>query len=49
MERSLRAVGCDLPLLVIPYDEDLFELPPNAEWWGAGSSLIGCKGTMAIE
>jgi hypothetical protein len=35
MERSLRAVGCDLPLLVIPYDEDLFELPPNAEWWGS--------------
>ena len=33
MERSLRAVGCDLPLLVIPYDDDLFELPPNAEWW----------------
>ena len=35
MERSLRAVGCDLPLLVIPYDDDLFKLPPNAEWWGS--------------
>ncbi len=33
MERSLRAVGCDLPLLVIPYDEKKFELPPNASWW----------------
>lgn len=33
MERSLRAVGCNLPLRVIPYDEDRFELPANAEWW----------------
>ena len=33
-ERSLRAVGCDLPLLVIPYDDqEGFDLPPNAEWW----------------
>ena len=33
-ERSLRAVGCDLPLLVIPYDQDdKFDLPRNAEWW----------------
>lgn len=32
-ERSLRAVGCDRPLLVIPYNDDLFDLPPNAEWW----------------
>jgi hypothetical protein len=27
MERSLRATGCQLPLLVIPYDDKLFELP----------------------
>jgi hypothetical protein len=33
MERSLRAVGCNLPLLVIPYDETRFDLPANAEWW----------------
>jgi hypothetical protein len=33
MERSLRAVGCDLPLLVIPYDDARFDLPKNAEWW----------------
>jgi len=33
MERSLRATGCDLPLLVIPYDDRRFELPPNAQWW----------------
>jgi hypothetical protein len=33
MERSLRAVGCDLPLLVIPYDDRKFDLPPNATWW----------------
>ena len=33
LERSLRAVGCDLPLDVIPYDERRFELPKNASWW----------------
>jgi hypothetical protein len=33
MERSLRATGCRLPLGVIPYDEQRFELPPNAAWW----------------
>ena len=32
-ERSLRAAGCDLPLLVIPYGDDLFQLPSNSEWW----------------
>lgn len=32
MERSLRAAGCSLPLSVIPYDDNLFELPANAEW-----------------
>ncbi len=33
MERSLRKVGCDLPLRVIPFDENIFNLPVNAEWW----------------
>lgn len=33
MERSLRATGCDLPLWVIPYNDEKFELPPNASWW----------------
>ncbi len=33
MERSLRAVGCRLPLAVIPYDAQKFELPANASWW----------------
>ena len=33
MERSLRATGCQLPLLVIPYDENLFDLPDGATWW----------------
>jgi hypothetical protein len=33
MERSLRSTGCDLPLLVIPYDDTRFDLPPNAQWW----------------
>jgi hypothetical protein len=32
MERSLRATGCDLPLWVIPYDDQIFPLPPNASW-----------------
>lgn len=33
MERSLREVGCDLPLWVIPFDDSRFELPTNAIWW----------------
>jgi hypothetical protein len=33
MERSLRATGCRLPLAVIPYDEQRFDLPANATWW----------------
>ena len=33
MERSLRATGCQLPLLVIPYDDNLFELPDGSTWW----------------
>jgi hypothetical protein len=32
MERSLRATGCRVPIRVIPYDDNLFELPPNASW-----------------
>jgi len=33
MERSLRGVGCDLPVMVIPYDDKLFDLPANSSWW----------------
>jgi hypothetical protein len=33
LERSLRATGCTLPLLVIPYDGETFPLPENASWW----------------
>lgn len=33
MERSLRATGCKLPLYVIPFDEQTFDLPENAHWW----------------
>ncbi len=33
MERSLRSAGCHLPLLVIPYNNDLFELPKGSSWW----------------
>jgi hypothetical protein len=32
MERSLRATGCDIPLYVIPYDDNKFDLPPNSFW-----------------
>jgi hypothetical protein len=33
MVRSLRAAGCDLPVWVIPYDSETFELPENCFWW----------------
>ncbi len=33
MVRSLRAVGCNLPVWVIPYDDNKFELPENCIWW----------------
>ncbi len=33
MERSLRATGCKLPLWVIPYDDNLFDLPTGSHWW----------------
>ena len=33
MERSLRKTGCELPLWVIPYDNNRFDLPENSIWW----------------
>ncbi|MCC5833748.1 MAG: hypothetical protein JJU20_03360 [Opitutales bacterium] len=33
MERSLRATGCDLPVRVIPFSDDRFDLPEGSEWW----------------
>jgi len=33
MERSLRATGCVLPIRVIPYNDDLFDLPNGSVWW----------------
>lgn len=33
MERSLRAVGCNLPLWVIPYNDQRFDLPEGSIWW----------------
>ena len=33
MERSLRSTGCTLPLWVIPYDDNKFDLPEGATWW----------------
>lgn len=31
--RSLRATGCDLPVRVIPYNDDLCDLPDGCSWW----------------
>ncbi|HVX25699.1 MAG TPA: putative nucleotide-diphospho-sugar transferase [Parafilimonas sp.] len=33
MIRSLRASGCNLPVWIIPFDNDRFELPVNCAWW----------------
>jgi len=33
MERSLRATGYRAPLFVIPYNDDLFDLPTGSSWW----------------
>ena len=33
MERSLRKTGCTLPIMAIPYDSELFELPSGSTWW----------------
>jgi len=33
MIRSLRATGCNLPVWVIPYNDEKFELPENCIWW----------------
>jgi len=33
MEHSLRATGSELPIWVIPYDDNLFELPEGFTWW----------------
>lgn len=33
MVRSLRSTGCNLPVWVIPYSDDKFELPENCLWW----------------
>lgn len=39
LERSLRATGCSIPLSVIPYDDDLFELPKGSSWWSVPEIL----------
>lgn len=33
MVRSLRSTGCDLPVWVIPFNDDKFDLPENCIWW----------------
>src|SRR6478609_7478064 len=49
MERSLRATGCTLPLWVIPYDDNRFELPPNAIWWQIDNIITWLEGKMASK
>jgi len=39
MIRSLRATGCNLPVWVIPYDDNKFELPENCIWWEMGEVI----------
>src|SRR5580658_7111719 len=33
MERSLRATGCQLPVRVIPFTDERFDLPDGSAWW----------------
>jgi hypothetical protein len=47
MERSLRATGCDLPLWVIPYDDQRFELPDGATWWVEPETLSWIDATAS--
>ena len=47
MERSLRATGCQLPILVIPYDDHLFELPEGSSWWEVPEITNWLKGEKA--
>jgi hypothetical protein len=51
MERSLRATGCALPIKVIPYNQERFDLPAGATWWEepelmAWLARAGAKPTM---
>lgn len=43
MERSLRATGCSLPIWVIPFNDEKFELPDNAFWWEDEALLMWTK------
>lgn len=52
LEKSLRATGSDLPLAVIPYDDNRFELPQNSywlendplyEWLGESNAFAMCR------
>lgn len=49
MERSLRTVGCQLPLLVIPYDDNRFDLPPGATWWEMPEVSAWIRDTGAVQ
>ncbi len=50
MVRSLRAVGCDLPVWVIPYSDGSpgrFELPEGCAWWTVPAVRAWLDGTPA--
>ena len=50
MVRSLRGVGCDLPVWVIPYSDDSpgrFPLPEGCEWWTVPAVRSWLDGTGA--
>lgn len=50
MERSLRATGCRLPLKVIPFSDDRFNLPEGATWWEVPEFIewIGANGRRPV-
>ncbi len=48
MERSLRATGCNLPVWVIPYNNDLFDLPEGSLWW-KDSTIIDWLGKYSCH
>ena len=33
LKNLLIIVGCSLPVKVIPYNDDLFDLPDGCKWW----------------
>ncbi|WBL26389.1 putative nucleotide-diphospho-sugar transferase [Zunongwangia sp. HGR-M22] len=49
MERSLRATGCNLPIWVIPFNDDKFDLPNNSFWWEENQLIEWAKENNIFE